>query len=233
MSRPIRIAEVPPRFTLGVQSVIPLGDEVYRIRLDPHPLPWTPGDCVTLYAPEAPAGQPYSFSGPPDAAFSEFWIRKFPRGRVSRFVTECGEGDQIEVSPPFGWFRPLEPAGVPKIYIATGTGIAPFLSAMACPSDHEITVLWGTRVQLPLMAELSNAQVVCCVSRQRVPGTRHGRVTELLADLELPLNHHAYLCGLDVMIGEVSRFLRERGMPEDRIHTECFFTSSSSSSYAR
>jgi ferredoxin-NADP reductase len=207
-----------------------LADEVYRVQLDPHPLPWTPGDCVTLYGPGTEEGRPYSFSGPPDAAYTEFWIRRFPQGRISSFLTRLEAGSTVEVSPPFGWFRPCEPAGVSRIFIATGTGIAPFLSALSTGPSASVLILWGMRRSLPVPDVLSGYALQRCVSGEGKAGGVPRRVTDLLPELDLGGMPHFYLCGLDVMIEEVSRILRERGVPDQRIHTECFFTSSSSSS---
>lgn len=230
MARPVRIAEKPPRFSVPVQSVDALGDEVYRVRLDPHPMPWVPGDCVTLHAPAVEEGRPYSLSGAADAPFMEFWIRRFPDGEVSRFVTDQRVGDLVEVSPPFGWFRPCEPREAAKIYIATGTGIAPFLSALSTDAQGVQSILWGLRKPLPVPEELRSRVLEICVSGNEPTKGRRGRVTDVVPEIDINSTPHFYLCGLDAMIEEVTTMLKARGVPDSRIHTECFFTASSSSS---
>jgi len=230
MARSIRIAEPPPRFVLKVQSVELVADEVYRIRLDRHPLPWTPGDCVTVFAPGEDMGRPYSFSGPPQADYVEFWVRHIPSGRVSSWFTQRVTGHEVEVSLPFGWFRPLEPLGVPKVFVATGTGVAPFLSAFSSSTQEKIPLLWGMRHMLPLPDVLQAHPVHRYISRESQPGTFGGRVTEGIRELELNEDTHVYLCGLGEMIEEVRSLLEGKGCAPERIHTECFFTSSSSSS---
>jgi len=230
MARSVRIAETPPRFSLQVHTVELLADEIYRVRLDPHPLPWEPGDCVTIHAPDADEGRPYSFSGPPNAPYSEFWIRKFPEGRVSNFLTNLERGEAVEVSPPFGWFRPGVSDQSPKIFIATGTGIAPFLSALSVKECSPEVVLWGMRHPLPVPGVLASQSLICACSRERSTGAVQGRVTDHIDALDLSQNPHIYLCGLDEMIKEVSELLRARGVSDSRIHSECFFTSSAFSS---
>jgi len=230
MPRPVRIAETPPRFQVSVQSVEALGDEVYRVRLDPHPMPWVPGDCVTLYAPKVDEGRPYSLSGPPDAPFMEFWIRRFPEGVVSRSLVDHSPGDVVEVSPPFGWFRPCEPKDEPKLYVATGTGIAPFLSALSLDKECRPRVLWGMRTPLPVPDILQAHDLQRCISRGTSSREGCKRVTDVLRECDLGAGGHVYLCGLDAMIEEASSLLKERGVPDSRRHTECFFTSPSSSS---
>lgn len=230
MARPVRLAEPPPRFPLQVLSVEHLADEVFRVELERHPMPWTAGDCVTVHVPGAEAGNPYSFSGDPEGETSEFWVRRFPEGRVSRVLCDLQAGDTVEVSPPFGWFRPLEPVEAPRLYLATGTGIAPFLSACVCGRKENLQLLWGMRVPLPVPEVLDGVNMTRCVSRTPYAGMRSGRVTDLLEELELPPGVHVYLCGLDAMIREASHCLIQRGVPETHLHSECFFTASSSAS---
>ena len=61
------------------------------------------------------------------------------------------------------------------------------------------------------------------VSREDIPGTHHGRITDLLGDVPVNGDIHYYLCGLDSMIDEVCINLESRGVPLNHIHRECFF----------
>lgn len=231
MPQPVRIAETPPRFPLKVLSRESMGKGVFRLTLKAHPMPWQAGDCVTLFAPGEEAGRPYSFSGGTDQPVSEFWIRSVPGGQVSSFLAGCSPGDVVEASPPFGWFHPGEAVEGTKLFIATGTGIAPFLSALRSGLDPSgVPVLWGMREPLEIPSCLSECDLSCCISREHVEGGHPGRVTDLLPALEISPGAHVYLCGLDAMIEEVSATLGSRGISADRIHKEVFFTESSSAS---
>jgi ferredoxin-NADP reductase len=115
--------------------------------------------------------------------------------------------------------------GVPRLFVATGTGIAPFLSALRFqPKLKDVRVLWGLREALEVPECLADVETERWVSRQEVAGTKRGRLTEHIDALCFAPDAHVYLCGLDAMIEEVSGALSERGVPADRIHREVFFT---------
>jgi ferredoxin-NADP reductase len=121
----------------------------------------------------------------------------------------------------------------PKLYIATGTGIAPFLSTLNSHGAGEVKVYWGMRKALPVPEVVQKVALQRCVSREEAEGTHRGRVTDLVEKLALSPDTHVYLCGLDAMIRDVTQLVAAQGVEESRIHSECFFTSSSSASYAR
>ncbi len=62
-----------------------------------------------------------------------------------------------------------------------------------------------------------------CVSRKEAPGHHHGRVTDLLSEIPRQERTDYYLCGLDVMINEVSQWLQQHRVHYARIHREVFF----------
>ena len=55
-------------------------------------------------------------------------------------------GDVIRITPPFGWFRPGQEIGnAPFVFLATGTGIAPFLSYLHTFEQPPESCLYGVR----------------------------------------------------------------------------------------
>ncbi len=116
------------------------------------------------------------------------------------------------------------------VFVATGTGIAPFLSYLKSdPMQRPAQCLYGVR-QLKDAVGLGCVQDHCpvdlAVSRQVVPGTTHGRVTDLLESLTVEPKCHFYLCGLDAMINTVGNWLEARGVDPFSIHREVFFNAS-------
>lgn len=215
--RRVEIPGPPPRLPLTVRSVEEVGRGIFAVRLDPLSMPWTPGDCVAVYAPEGGESRPYSLSSGVEDPETELLVRRIPGGRISDGLTRMQAGDRIDVSPPFGWFRPAEPAEAPKIYFATGTGIAPFLSAIRSGADMPERVYWGVRDRADLFAAEAFDRLETRVSGE-------GRITDLLSGVPVEPGIHYYACGLDRMIEEVSAHLKTRGVEETRIHRECFFT---------
>ncbi|MEX2608232.1 MAG: FAD-binding oxidoreductase [Kiritimatiellia bacterium] len=221
MSRKPELAAAPPRLPVRVLDVTPLGDEVFVVGLSGISHPWTPGDCIAVYAPGSTQSRPYSLSGSNQAERLEVWVRRFPEGLVSPYLCDRRPGDEVEISPPFGWFRPGKPEAAHKIYLATGTGIAPFLSAIrsGCPPPRELH--WGLRRPLETGDRLEGVPVTLHISRGE---ERTGRLTEQLDSIDVHPDTHVYACGLDLMIEQAASHFQTRGLPESRFHRECFFT---------
>lgn len=201
---------------------------IYELVLERNGMSFVPGDCVALFAEDGQASRPYSFaSGANDSAL-RFLIRVMEGGEVSPYLGSLNRGDRVKISPPFGWFRPGQTGpGAPSVFIATGTGIAPFLSYLRTwPENPPQCCLYGVRVRddavdVDWIREQCTLELA--VSREAAPDAYHGRVTDLLDDLPLATEIHYYLCGLDAMIDEVTDWLEAREIPIAHIHRECFF----------
>ena len=216
---------------LPVRAVRWHGKNVFEIQLERQGLAYVPGDCLALFTADGRVSRPYSLASGTSEDILRFVIRLMPGGTLSTYLSERRAGDVVRVSPPFGWFRPGEHAGErPFCFIATGTGVAPFLACLrSLPVRKPVSFLYGVREwQDAIDADWLRAQapVEFCVSRERVEGTHHGRVTDELSGLPVGDEMDYYLCGLDAMIDEVTAWLEKRGVPITRIHRECFFNAS-------
>ena len=216
---------------LSVKAVRPFGRDVFELQVDRGGLPFVPGDCVALFGPDGRVSRPYSIASGTGEDILRFLIRRMPGGEVSEYLAGLQPGDQVRVSPPFGWFRPGEHAGQrPFAFLATGTGVAPFMSYLRSPGAvRPAAFLYGVRqadnrVDTDWLAKVGGVQ--CAVSREAVDGCHHGRITGLLESLPLSGGHDYYLCGLDTMIDECTDWLEQRDVPLSRIHRECFFNAS-------
>jgi len=205
-----------------------LSRDVFELVLERDGVEFEPGDCFAISNPGG-ASRPYSAASGSGEPHLRFIIRRMPGGAVSGWLAGRAPGDEVELSEPFGWFRPGnggEP-GDPSVLIATGTGIAPFLSALrSFPDLKPEACLYGVRsladaAGLDYLRE--RAPVRLCVSREAAPPHHHGRVTDLLGEIPCSEPANYYLCGLDAMIDEVSRWLQGRGVHFTRIHREVFF----------
>jgi len=153
-------------------------------------------------------------------------------GVLSTYLAARQPGDVVQFSEPFGWFRPGQShdTGQPFVYIATGTGIAPFLSYLRShPGPPPPRCLYGVRqYQDAVLVELlqERCQLDLAVSRETVAGHHHGRVTDLLGNLPIEPTTHFYLCGLDSMIEETTDWLEEHDVDYMNIHREVFFHAS-------
>lgn len=207
------------------------GEDVFELQLERRGLSFVPGDCLALFSPDGRVSRPYSISSGTDEAVLRFLVRRMPGGEVSPYLAACRPGDSVRVSPPFGWFRPGEHgARRPFVFIATGTGVAPFLSYLRSqPAVRPAAFLYGVRhladaVETDWLRAVGGMRLA--VSRENAPGCHRGRVTDLLPGLPLAGEIDYYLCGLDAMIDEVTDWLEGRGIAITRIHRECFFNAS-------
>ena len=197
---------------------------LFRLRLMPEiPFAFRPGDCVGVYGPVGNLSRPYSLSGGTEDAALELLIRRIPGGRVSDWLYGLPVGARVEISPPFGWFHPGEAANPEQVWFATGSGAAPFLSALRSGGVRPLQARWGVR----FVEDLEGIEwpFERYVSRGVSGEGRGGRVTADFDEILTGPGVHYYLCGLDAMIEEISSHLAVRGVGEDRIHRECFFQS--------
>ena len=212
---------------LTVLNVIFITDELFELQLERGDLQFEPGSCVALFS-SATESRPYSIAAGTGEEMLRFLIRRVPNGLVSEWLADRKPGDRVQASDPFGWFRPGQSvAGERCVFIATGTGIAPFMSYLrSYPRQRPELCLYGVRryeevFHLPELAQISNFSLA--LSQDEVENHYHGRVTGLLEQIPLASDIHYYLCGLDSMIDETSSWLESRGIAYTQIHREIFF----------
>jgi ferredoxin-NADP reductase/MOSC domain-containing protein YiiM/ferredoxin len=235
---------------LSVTAVDRDADSVFSLRLaDPAgaPLPAAlPGQFLTVRL--RPQGQArallrsYSLSGPPGAAGYRISVKLEPHGAASHYLRDhVRAGDEVEAAAPRGSFT-LRPADTPVLLISAGVGATPVLAMLhtlaAAGSTRQVWWLHAARsaAEHPfaaesrtLLARLPNARAHIYYSRpepdDRHPHDRH-RATRLsaavLADLGLPRDAEAYLCGPTGFMRDVSAALVALGLAGGRIHTEIF-----------
>jgi ferredoxin-NADP reductase len=207
------------------------GPDVYELVVERDDFCFTVGDCIALYNRDESVSRPYSIASGTDENVLRVVIRRMPGGIVSPELADLAAGDQVRVDPPFGWFRPGANSDGDFIFIATGTGIGPFLAYLRShPERPPSRCLYGVR-HAHDAADLAFLEASCpvtlAVSRESQNGHHHGRVTDLLDSLPLQPDSHVYLCGLDSMIDEVSDWCEDKGLDFPQIHREVFFNASS------
>jgi ferredoxin-NADP reductase len=91
------------------------------------PFDFVPGQYGTLrYDGTA---RPYSIASSPNSDETELCIRRVPDGTLTpKLCDTLSEGDEITLRGPNGDFVPRDPSERDVIFIATGTGVAPFKS---------------------------------------------------------------------------------------------------------
>jgi ferredoxin-NADP reductase/MOSC domain-containing protein YiiM len=207
--------------------------------------PALPGQFLTLRLMVGGRAAPpllrsYSLSGDPGADTYRISVKREPHGTGSRFVsTHVHRGDELQVAAPRGTFV-LQPGDSPVLLISAGVGATPVLAMLHAlaesRSDRDVWWLHGARnrAEQPfvtesrsLLARLPRGHQHICFSR---PGpddaegrdyqTRGRLSASVLADLDLPRDAEAYLCGPAGFMADVSAALA--GMGIYPVRTEIF-----------
>jgi ferredoxin--NADP+ reductase len=147
-------------------------------------------------------------------------------GQLTPFLSKLLPGDIIYVSDPFGTFR-TEPG---KAYwIASGTGVAPFVSMVRSGLAKNKTLIHGGRMDENfyfsslLEKEIIN-NYIRCNSQQEDTLHFKGRLTEWLKTKAnfVPESKY-YLCGSAEMVVQVRDLLISKGIHFQNIISETYF----------
>ena len=180
----------------------------------------------------------YSIASPPeeDPRFA-LCLNRVQDGFMSNFLCDMKEGGEIACQGPFGDFI-LRPPMRDTVFIATGTGIAPFRSMLhwllADESRHQGKQFWllfGNRYEKDiyyhnefqrLAGQHSNFHYLPTLSRGGVVwhGLR-GYVQQHVPDIVQGRSDvHAYICGLDKMVKANRELLKSMGWDRKSIRYE-------------
>ena len=160
----------------------------------------------------------YSIASPPNGSSGfALCMNRVQDGFMSNFLCDMKEGDQIQCQGPFGDFT-LRPPLRDSVFIATGTGIAPFRSMLQWLLEDEarhqqkvLSLVFGNRTEkdiyyhdefVKLAEQHANFHYRPTLSRgdAQWPGLR-GYVQEHVPSIALErTDMHAYICGLDKMV---------------------------------
>ncbi len=210
---------------LETQAIHFYTDTLFELSLARQDVEFESGDCVAIFNAEN-VSRPYSIAAGTEEDRLRFLIRRLPGGKVSEWLARRKPGDPVQISPPFGWFRPGQ-AGGKSIFFATGTGIAPFLSYLrSAENSADVQCFYGCRrfdETLERDYLRDKCKLTLAISREQIDHHHHGRVTDFLEELPLDENTNYYLCGLDAMINQVTDWLEDHGVDFTRIHREVFF----------
>jgi ferredoxin/flavodoxin---NADP+ reductase len=213
-----------------------------------EPFPFEPGQYATLglMGGEGKLVQrPMSISSPStDLSEYEFFIRLVHGGAFTPLLWERTVGDPINIKGAKGKFL-LQDDGKSCYFVATGTGMAPFISMIdtlrARGQTRDIAILHGVSYDYDLAwrAELEALaaggtfplRYAGTISRpQSCPGWTGltGRAEAVLAgqldELRLtPDNATLYLCGNPDMVSAVEEIATERGFPEAQVRKELYW----------
>ena len=212
-----------------------------------EPFPFEPGQYATLglMGPEKLIQRPMSISSSADDLSEyEFFIRRVEHGALTPILWERRVGDPINIKGPKGKFL-LQDDGRRALWVASGTGLAPFMSMLETlrgrGQTRDVVILHGVSYDYDLawrqqLSELEAGggfplRYVGTVSRpQGCPDWTGctGRVEAIVAE---QLDQHAmspadttiYLCGNPDMVSAVEEIAAARGFPPEQVRKELYW----------
>lgn len=244
---PVARAEAPANATVTGRIGLTDAIAIVRIRPDDGPRDFVPGQYFALGLATAGAlvRRPYSTASAPGGAELEFLIRRVVDGAFTTKLWVTPVGARVWLGPAKGTFTRRTPDVRRPIFVATGTGLAPFVAMLrgdTPPPDRPgAVVVHGVahapelafRRELSDLARVGRITYLPTVSRPTDPADRGwsgavGRVTDTLISaartgLIDPAGCIAYLCGNPAMIGSATEALAGLGMPADAIITERYW----------
>jgi ferredoxin-NADP reductase len=175
--------------------------------------------------------RPYSIASPPDGSNRfDLCLNRVPGGLLSPVLFDMRPGDEIEMKGPLGYFTLRNP-GREAVFVATGTGIAPFRSLLLAhvpELSSPFTLVFGTRYEETLLyrAEFDDLarrhphfHFLPVLSRppanwQGLTGHVQPHMLEAIGtrrDLDV------YLCGLKLMVDDARAQLKDLGFDRKQI----------------
>ncbi len=229
--------------TLTNKTILPGNVDLLRFTLAPgETLRFTAGQYVILTVPHEvmPVKRLYSIaSSSQDETSFELIIKRVPGGIASRYIETFHEGQNIEFQGPAGLFA-LKDTSRDKVFLTTGTGIAPIRSFLrsSLPHAQKCYLFWGlpTLNELYLFDELKqlartnpNLKVTICLSREQSlesvkPEDRGyfslGHIHECVEPLILqspPNTLEYYICGRREVVESVRQHLYDRHTDKESV----------------
>jgi ferredoxin/flavodoxin---NADP+ reductase len=212
-----------PHRIIQVRNLTPTA---YVLRFDKHEMNFTAGQHLTLGIPGDNQVREYSIYSPENKPYLEVLIKEVDKGTVSKKLHLLQKGSILKVEGPFGFFTLKEERRkVGKfLFVATGTGIAPFHSIVGTYPELNYKLLHGVRTADEAYEKnfYQPGKHILSTSRDK-QGDFHGRVTDYLKKHKIDPDTFVYLCGNCDMIYEVYDILTSQGLPSDNIKTEVYF----------
>lgn len=193
---------------------------------------FVPGQFLSLTASvnDDEITRAYSIVSPPGDRVA-LCANLVPEGHLSPFLFGMNPGDEIDFKGPYGAFILRRPVS-DSIFVATGTGIAPFRSMLlAHLREHprrQFTLIFGVRHDygllyhdefLALAAAHPNFRYLPTLTRPPehwtgLTGRVQPHVLEALGDRR---DIDVYICGLHEMVNDVRSMLKDAGLSRKQI----------------
>lgn len=209
-----------------VEEIRHLTKETFSLKMPKARFPFKAGQHLSLGIHGDYQSREYSiYSGENDENL-EVLVKEVEKGYFTPKLRKLKAGDLVEIHGPFGKFG-MEPKDAQTgkfVFVASGTGIAPFRSMVRTYPEIDYILIHGVRFANEAYDKLEYAgdRYVLCTSRDP-KGTYPGRLTVYLKTCTFAPETQFFLCGNSDMIFDALEILKEKGFERDQIHCEVYF----------
>ena len=203
-----------------------LTNSTYVIRIERGGMEFEAGQYISLGLAGNVEKREYSIYSGTEEDYIEVLVKEIDEGIVSKQLKQLQPGAHAEMDGPFGFFTLNEESrsGKEMVFIASGTGIAPFHSFIKSYGGLNYKLIHGVKYgdEAYEFEAYNPGSYILCTSRDN-RGDYQGRVTDFLMEQPVKTGADYYLCGNSQMIHEVYDILKDQEVDTDRIHAEVYF----------
>lgn len=210
-----------------LQNIRHLTDSTYVLEMERRGMEFESGQHILLGYNDDIHKREYSIYSGTDDKKLEVLIKEVEDGLVSKQLRKLETSALLEVEGPLGFFS-IDPELILQkrkfLFVASGTGIAPFHSMVKSHPGLDYTVLHGVKYAGEAYDKDSYEpeRYILCTSRDN-KGDFHGRVTDYIKQHDFDKNTACYFCGNFNMIRDAMKLLDEKGIPAKHLHAEVYF----------
>ena len=209
-----------------VENFRKLTDNTFILSLPQARFEFEAGQHVSISIKGDYQSREYSIYSPENAKNLEVLVKEVDGGYFSPKLKHLKIGEQVEVHGPFGKFGLDEKRrdNYQHVFIASGTGIAPFHSMVKSNPELNYSIIHGVRYvnEAYEIEEYDRERVTVCTSRDK-KGDFNGRLTEYLKQTNFEKNTCFYLCGNSDMIFDAMEILKSKGFDRESVTVEVYF----------
>lgn len=230
-------AEEAPPINGRVKAITQVAAETVKLEVAiDMPMVFHPGQYVRIRPTGTTEWRSYSMANEVGSSDLVFYVRLVPGGVFSSWLTSTATvGDTVELTEPHGSFF-LRDEPRPRLFVAGGTGLAPFLSMLSLLASGSFTpqpttLLLGVRTGKHLFAleelekiraALPDLQIRYAAETQPGENCTEGYATDLIKTLELTPNTRVYLCGPPLMVDAGRTAAVSQGLSRNEVLCERF-----------
>lgn len=209
-----------------VEDIRQLTENTFILSLPKSRFKFIAGQHISLSIKGDYQSREYSIYSAEEGENLEILVKEVEGGYFSPKLKHLKVGEMVEVHGPFGKFGLEEKKRDTHqhVFIASGTGIAPFHSMVKSFPLLNYKLIHGVRYASEAyeIQDYARENFTICASREE-KGDFKGRLTEYLKKTNFEKNTCFYLCGNSDMIFDAMEILKEKGFDRESVTVEVYF----------